>query len=43
MKKFSVRNLKMGTIFDLLEILGLDESQKKMAEVINNIKVLNFF
>ncbi|XP_048258681.1 uncharacterized protein LOC124137750 [Haliotis rufescens] len=28
----------MGTILDLLEILGLDESQEKMAEVIRTIK-----
>ncbi|XP_046562965.1 uncharacterized protein LOC124271856 [Haliotis rubra] len=38
LKKFSIRNLKMGTILDLLEILGLDESQGKVAEVIRTIK-----
>ncbi|XP_046562951.1 uncharacterized protein LOC124271844 [Haliotis rubra] len=38
MEKFSIRNLKMGTIMDLLEILDLDESQEKMTEVIKTIK-----
>ncbi|XP_048258717.1 uncharacterized protein LOC124137708 isoform X1 [Haliotis rufescens] len=38
MKKFSIRNLKMGSILDLLEILDLDESQEKIAEVIRTIK-----
>ncbi|XP_046547048.1 uncharacterized protein LOC124257102 [Haliotis rubra] len=38
LKKFSIRNLKMGTIMDILEILGLDESQEKVADVIRTIK-----
>lgn len=39
MKKFSVRNLKLGALLDIMDILGLDDSQQKMADVIQLIKV----
>ncbi|XP_048250793.1 uncharacterized protein LOC124111176 [Haliotis rufescens] len=38
MKKFSVRNLKLGALLGIMDILGLDESQQKMADVIKLIK-----
>ena len=39
MKKFSLRRLKLGTIIEFLDIVGLHDSKLKMAEVIKTIKV----
>ncbi|XP_021353372.1 uncharacterized protein LOC110450253 [Mizuhopecten yessoensis] len=38
LKKFSLRRLRMGTIIEFLDRLGMDESKEKMANVIKTIK-----
>ncbi|KAK3102203.1 hypothetical protein FSP39_009587 [Pinctada imbricata] len=38
LQKFSLRRLKMGTIIEFLDILGLTDSKQKMADVIKTIK-----
>ncbi|XP_046574117.1 uncharacterized protein LOC124282192 [Haliotis rubra] len=38
LKKFSIRTLKIGSVFDTIEILDLDESKKIMEEIIKTIQ-----
>ncbi|CAG2211662.1 unnamed protein product [Mytilus edulis] len=40
LKKFSLKKLRMGTIIDFLDKLGMDESKVQMAGVIKTIKRL---
>ncbi|XP_052083601.1 uncharacterized protein LOC127720901 [Mytilus californianus] len=40
LKKFSLKKIRMGTIIDFLDKLGMDESKEQMAGVIKTIKRL---
>lgn len=39
-KKFSLTRLKLGSIIEFLDLLGMTESKQKLAEVLKTIKVL---
>jgi hypothetical protein len=38
-KKFSLKRLKLGSIIEFLDKLGMTESKKSLAEVLKSIKV----
>ena len=38
-KKFSLKRLKLGSIIEFFDRLGLTESKKRLAEVLKSIKV----
>jgi hypothetical protein len=38
-KKFSLKRLKLGSIVEFFDQLGLTESKKSLAEVLKSIKV----
>ena len=38
-KKFSLKRLKLGSIIEFLDQLGMTESKKSLAEVLKSIKV----
>ncbi|XP_067658326.1 uncharacterized protein [Haliotis asinina] len=39
-KNFSIRNIKLGSIIDVLDVLELHETKKHVAEIIRNIKAM---
>jgi hypothetical protein len=38
-KKFSLKRLKLGSIIEFLDQLGMTESKKNLAKVLKSIKV----